>query len=396
MRSLRDAELKGKRVLVRVDFNVPRDKEGNIIDDIKIRAALPTIEYLLKKGSKPILMSHLGRPKGKVDERFSLKKIAVHLNNILNARVDLAGDCIGPEVEKAVRTMQAGDVLLLENVRFHHEEEKNDREFSRQLAALGDLFVNDAFGSAHRAHASTAGIADFLPTYAGFLLEKEVEMLRNVLESPECPRMAIMGGAKVADKLGLIGNLMEKMDIILIGGGMANTFLKAQGKNIGQSICEENLLQEARNLLDKSVEKKVQLILPVDAVAAREMSSEAQALTLNIDDIPDDMMILDIGPRTIEEFSQAIGKANTIIWNGPMGVYEYPQFARGTEEITRAIARSSAVSVIGGGDTAVIVNNMGLEKEITHISTGGGATLEFLEGIVLPGVAVCEQQAAMV
>lgn len=396
MRTLRDAELKGKRVLVRVDFNVPRDKEGNIIDDVKMKAAFPTIEYLLKQGAKPILMSHLGRPKGKADEKFSLKKIADHLNNILNVRVTLANDCVGPEAEKAVQGIKPGDVLLLENVRFHPEEEKNDREFSRQLAALGDVFVNDAFGSAHRAHASTAGVADFLPTYAGFLLEKEAEMLRKVLESPECPRMAIMGGAKVADKLGLINNLMGKMDLILIGGGMANTFLKAQGKNIGKSICEEDLLQEARSLLDKAVDKKVQIILPVDVVAAREISAEAEAVVLNVEDVPDDMMILDIGPRSIEEFSQAISRANTIIWNGPMGVYEYSQFARGTEEITRAIASSAAVSVIGGGDTAVIVHNMGLEKEITHISTGGGATLEFLEGIVLPGVAVCEQQAAMV
>ncbi|MDD3267989.1 MAG: phosphoglycerate kinase [Syntrophomonadaceae bacterium] len=391
MRSLKEAELKGKKVLIRVDFNIPMDKDNEIIDDTKMRAALPTIDYILDKGASLILLSHLGRPKGKPEAKYSLQKVALRLAEIIGPRVSMASDCLGPDTLKKVEELKPGEVLVLENVRFHPGEEKNDPEFSRQLASLGDLFVNDAFGSAHRAHSSTAGIADYLPCYAGFLMEKEVEMLERVLEHPVSPRMAILGGAKVSDKLGLIENLLSKMDIILIGGGMANTFLKALGKEIGKSICENELLEQARQLVEKAAQKKVQLILPEDVVVAEEISADATAKNVNAEEVPDNMMILDIGPRTIEKFVAAIAQARTIIWNGPLGVYEYPSFARGTEEITKAIASSSAVSVIGGGDSAVVAYNLGLEAQITHISTGGGATLEFLEGIRLPGVKACEE-----
>ncbi|MEN6326217.1 MAG: phosphoglycerate kinase [Syntrophomonas sp.] len=393
MRSLKEAELKGKRVLIRVDFNIPMDKNNEIIDDTKMRAALPTIDYILNQGASLILLSHLGRPKGKPEAKYSLQKVAQHLAEIIGPKVSMASDCLGPDTRKKVEELKPGEVLVLENVRFHPGEEKNDPEFSRQLASLGDLFVNDAFGSAHRAHSSTAGIADYLPCYAGFLMEKEVEMLEKVLEHPESPRMAILGGAKVSDKLGLIENLLNKMDIILIGGGMANTFLKALGKEIGKSICENDLLEQARQLVEKAAQKKVQLMLPEDVVAAGEISGDAAAVTVSVNAVPDNMMILDIGPRTIEKFAAAIAKARTIVWNGPLGVYEYPNFARGTEEITRALAKSPAVSVIGGGDSAVVVYNLGLEAQITHISTGGGATLEFLEGIKLPGVKACEESS---
>ena len=390
MRNLRDVELDGKRVLMRVDFNVPMDKQGNIMDDGKMRGALPTIKYVLAHNGKLILMSHLGRPKGKPDPKYSLKGLAPHLKDLLNgAAVSFAEDCIGSEVEEKVNNMKPGEVLLLENLRFRAGEEENDPDFSRQLATLGDIYINDAFGTAHRAHSSTVGVAEYLSAYAGFLMEAEVNMLKSVVESPERPRMAILGGAKVADKLGIIENLLEKMDIILIGGGMANTFLKAQGKNVGKSLLEQDLLSEASRLLDKAEQKKVRLLLPVDVVITDEISADAAAAVVGVDEVPDDMMIVDIGPRTIDIYREEIDQAKTIIWNGPMGVYEYEQFARGSKEITRAMANAAAVSVIGGGDSAVIAHDLMLEDKITHISTGGGATLEFLEGIKLPGVAAC-------
>lgn len=389
MRSLRDAEVEGKRVLMRVDFNVPTDQEGHIIDDTKMRAALPTIEYIRSHQGRLIIMSHLGRPQGKPEEKYSLKQVGEQLSRLLNSQVVMADDSIGPEVQKQTHVLKPGQVMLLENLRFYPGEEKNDPEHARQLAQLGDVYINDAFGTAHRAHASTVGVADYLSAYAGFLMEKEVEMLNQVLESPQSPRMAILGGAKVADKLGLIENLLEKMDVILIGGGMANTFLKADGKQVGHSLVENDLLDEAGRLLKKAAEKGSRLLLPVDAVVAREMTAEARAEVVNVDQVADDLMILDIGPRTIKIFVDEIHQANTIVWNGPVGVYEYPPFAAGTREITRAIADSPAVSVIGGGDSAVAVHEMGLEKGITHISTGGGATLEYLEGIRLPGVVAC-------
>lgn len=390
MRSIKDIQLKNKRVLMRVDFNVPMDKEGNIIDDNKMKAALPTIEYVIKNEGRLILMSHLGRPKGKPNPEYSLKTVAAHLGTLLNKPVQMAPDCIGAEAQAAVDALRPGEVLMLENVRFHAEEEKNDPAFSKKLAALGDVFVNDAFGSAHRAHSSTAGVADFIPAYAGFLLETEVSMLRKALEHPESPRVAILGGSKVADKLKLIKNLMDKMDVILIGGGMANTFIKAQGYNIGNSICENDLLSEAKGLLERSGQQ-CRIMLPTDAVIAAAVSADAASSQVTVDKVPADQMILDIGPETVKAFKEQIMQAHTIVWNGPAGVYEYAQFARGTEEIARAIAASKAVSVIGGGDTAAIPVALGLEKDITHISTGGGATLEFMEGKVLPGVESCEK-----
>jgi phosphoglycerate kinase len=390
LRSIRDVELKDKRVLMRVDFNVPMDENGMIVDDTRIRAAIPTIEFILGQGARLILMSHLGRPNGKADAKYSLKEVALHLGRLLNKKVLMAGDCIGPEVQEMSRQLSSGEVLMLENVRFYPGEEKNDPEFSQQLALLGDIFVNDAFGTAHRAHSSTAGIADYLPTYAGFLLENEVNMLRKVLEHPECPRMAILGGAKVKDKLGLIRNLLDKLDVLLVAGGIGNTFLAARGMKVGKSICEMDLLQECRNLLELADKKHKHILMPVDVVVASELSSDVPSRVVDIDAIPDDMMIVDIGPKTIRGFSMAISRAHTIIWNGPVGVYEYQQFAMGTEAIAHAIAASHAVSVIGGGDTAAAIHKLGLEKGITHISTGGGATLEFLEGIELPGVKACE------
>ncbi|NLB52024.1 MAG: phosphoglycerate kinase [Syntrophomonadaceae bacterium] len=390
MRNLKDVDLTGKRVLMRVDFNVPLDDEGNIIDDNKIKAALPTIEYIIKKGAKLILMSHLGRPKGQKNEKYSLKVVSTRLKSLLDANVYMAPEAVGPEAAAATAQLKPGEILLLENVRFYAGEEKNDPELSRQMAELGDIFVNDAFGSAHRAHSSTTGVGQLLPCYAGLLMEKEVSMLRKVLEYPELPRMAILGGAKVADKIGLIENLLGKTAILLIGGGMANTFIKAQGKQIGKSKYEENVVDIAGQLLKKAAEMKVELILPVDVVAADQLSEAAKPVIVDVDHVSDDQMILDIGPKTIELFKTAIKRAKTIIWNGPLGVYEFEQFANGTREISRAMADSDAITVIGGGDSAAIVISMGLEKKITHISTGGGATLEFLEGITLPGVAVCE------
>lgn len=389
MRTMEDYDWQGKRVLLRVDFNLPQNDDGSIIDDTKMRAALPTINYLLDKGARLIIMSHLGRPKGKRDPKYSLKPMAVRLSEILQKKVQMADDCIGEQVQKMADSLQSGDIMLLENTRFYPGEEKNDPQFAKELATLGDAFINDAFGTAHRAHASTAGLAEYLPACAGFLMAKEIEILNKVLENPESPRMAILGGAKVADKLGLIRNLLNKMDVILIGGGMANTFIKAQGYEVGKSLCENDLLPEASSLIETAQNKGVKLLIPQDAVITSELSAEAQGKTVKIDQIPEDYMIVDIGPETISVFGEAISNAKTIVWNGPVGVYEYKAFAAGTEAITKAIAESSAVSVIGGGDSAASVKDLGLSEYITHISTGGGATLEFLEGIELPGVKVC-------
>lgn len=390
MRTIRDAELTDKRVLMRVDFNVPMDDEGHITDDARIVAALPTIKYVMEKGGRLILMSHLGRPKGKRNDKMSLRPVAVHLEKVLGKPVKMAEDCIGPSVQDMIEELDAGQVIMLENVRFYPEEEKNDPSFAEALARLGDIYVNDAFGTAHRAHASTAGIADFLPTYAGFLLENEVAMLRKVLEHPESPRIAIMGGAKIKDKLGLITNFLNKMDILLLGGGMANTFLKAQGIDIGKSLYEPDLVEKAGELLKAAAAQKKELLLPVDLVVAPEIADGVKGTVVELNAVPADQMIVDIGPKTIALYSEKIAAAHTIIWNGPLGVYEQEAFAKGTHEVAQAIARSNAVSVIGGGDSAAAIHDLGLEKGVTHISTGGGASLEFLEGIELPGVKVCE------
>ncbi len=390
MRTIREAQLKDKKVLIRVDFNVPRDKEGNITDDTRIKAALPTLQYLLDAGAALVVMSHLGRPKGKVNPEFTLANVAVRLSELLNRPVAFAPDCIGSEPAKMAAALKPGQVLLLENLRFHPEEEKNDPAFAKELAALGDVYVNDAFGTAHRAHASTAGVADYLPAYAGFLMAKEVEYLEKVMQNPESPRMAILGGAKVADKLALIRNLLDKMDIILIGGGMANTFIHAQGYAVGKSLCEYDLVEEAKSIMQLAQEKNRRLILPLDVVTTTELTDEAPANVKELDAVPEDELIADIGPKTVALFREEILKARSIVWNGPVGVFEKKPFMKGTEEIAKAVSDSDAVSLIGGGDSVSAIKKLHLEANISHISTGGGATLEFLEGKLLPGVKVCQ------
>ncbi|MDR1615796.1 MAG: phosphoglycerate kinase [Syntrophomonadaceae bacterium] len=394
MRSMKNADMQGKKIVLRVDFNVPLNDEGEIIDDTKMRAALPTIKYILGQNAAVIIMSHLGRPDGKPQVKYSLKNVAGHLQGLLAMPVIMAEDSIGPAVQEQVERLQPGNILLLENVRFYAEEEKNDPGHAKKLAAWGDIYINDAFGTAHRAHCSTSGIAEFLPSYAGFLLEKEVNMLSKVLESPQKPSMAILGGAKISDKLGLIDNFLEHMEYILIGGGMANTFIKALGYGIGSSLYDARFIGEANILMLKAQNAGVKLLLPSDVVIAGEVSAEAEASVVNIDEVPADMKILDIGPRTIEMFEAAIKQAKTIIWNGPLGVYEYSQFAQGTKQIAKVFAASDAVTIIGGGDSAAAVQDLGLEHDITHISTGGGAALEFLEGLQLPGVLACQNNVA--
>ena len=386
-KTVRDIDVSGKRVLMRVDFNVPFDKEGHVTDDTRINAALPTIKYLTGAGARLILMSHLGRPKGKVDERFRLDPVAVRLQQLVGAPVQKAEDCVGDEVRHMVDGMQDGDILLLENVRFYPEEEKNDEKFARRLAELGDVFVNDAFGTAHRAHASTAGVADFLPAVAGFLMEKELAMLGQVLGSPARPFMAVIGGAKVSDKIAVIDNLLQQVDVLLIGGGMANTFLKAQGHELGQSLVESDKVELAGELIRKAKSRKVKMLLPIDVVVAPAATPDAQHRVVPVDSIPVDTMALDIGPQTAQQYADKLKEAATVVWNGPMGVFEMEPFAGGTLVVARALADSSAISVIGGGDSAAAVHKAGVADKITHISTGGGASLEFLEGKVLPGVA---------
>jgi phosphoglycerate kinase len=387
-KTIRDVQVEGKRVLVRVDFNVPL-AEGKVTDDTRIRAALPTINYLLKHGAKVILMSHLGRPKGKVVDELRLDPVAERLSELLSRPVRKLDDCVGPEVEAAVAGMRRGDVILLENTRFYAEDESNDPSFARKLAALGDIFVNDAFGAAHRAHASTVGVAEVLPAVAGFLMEKELTFLGQALSAPEHPFVAILGGAKVSDKIGVIDNLLTRVDGLLIGGGMANTFLKAQGREVGQSLVEDESLDVAREMLERSGEK---LGLPVDVVVADRFDAEANSKVVPVDQVSEDWRILDIGPETADLFKQRLAGAKTVVWNGPMGVFEFPRFAVGTVAIARILAESGATTIIGGGDSAAAVEQAGLADKMTHISTGGGASLEFLEGKELPGVAVLEDK----
>ncbi|HEB63953.1 MAG TPA: phosphoglycerate kinase [Chloroflexi bacterium] len=381
--TVRDVDVRGKKVLVRVDFNVPL-KDGQVADDTRIRAALPTITYLLDNGAAVILISHLGRPKGERKPELSLRPVAAYLETLLERPVAFAEDCIGPAAESAAAALQPGEVLLLENTRFHPEEKKNDPQMARQLAALADLYVNDAFGSAHRAHASTEGVAHYLPAVAGFLMEKEIRYLGQAIANPEKPFVAILGGAKIGDKIGVIRNLLGKADQILIGGGMANTFFKAQGYPVGDSLVEDDALETARALLADAGPK---LRLPVDVVIADAFDNEAERRVMTVAPIPEGWRILDIGPETVANYSKVIAGAKTVVWNGPMGVFEMPNFAKGTFGIAEAVAASDAVSIVGGGDSVAAVRQSGLADKITHISTGGGASLEMLEGKVLPGLA---------
>jgi len=389
-KTVRDIEVGGKRVLVRVDFNVPLDREGNITDDTRIRASLPTIGYLMDKGAKVILASHLGRPKGAFNEKYSLKPVARRLEELLGKKVALAEEAVGEIPRRLVGQLGEGEVLLLENVRFYPEEEKNEEKFARALADLADIFVNDAFGAAHRAHASTEGVARVIPGVAGFLMEKEIEMLGRALTSPARPFVAIIGGAKVSDKIGVIGNLLNKVDTLIIGGGMANTFLSARGLNMGKSLVEGDKIDLARELMEKASDSGVELLLPVDLVVSMAADPGAERKSVSVEEVPLDWMALDIGPESARLFGEAVGRAKTVIWNGPMGVFEMEPFAAGTFSVARALAGSRAVTIVGGGDSAAAVEKAGVSGQITHISTGGGASLEFLEGKVLPGVAALQ------
>ncbi len=391
-KTVKDVDVTGKRVFVRVDFNVPIDEEGNITDDTRIRAAMPTIEYLTNSNAKVILASHLGRPKGEINLKFSLRPVAEKLSRLSNRKILFSSDCIGPEAAEKVNKMNDGDILLLENLRFHKEEEENDAHFAKKLASLADIYVNDAFGTAHRAHASTYGIAKFLPGVAGFLMEKEITTMGNAIENPDRPFVAILGGAKVSDKIGVVENLINKVDCLLIGGGMAYTFIKAQGYEIGKSLLETDKIKLARELMQQANAKKVKLILPVDTVAADRLSDDAEHEVLNIEEMPADKMGLDIGPKTAELFSKEIKKAKTVVWNGPMGVFEMEPFATGTRKIAQAMSECKGKTIVGGGDSVAAIEQMGFRDSMTHISTGGGASLEFLEGKELPGISALQNK----
>ena len=393
-KTIRDIELKGKRVLIRCDFNVPLDSNQNITDDTRIRAALPTLEYMVTQGAKVVVMSHLGRPKGKAAAEFSLAPVAVRLAELLGKQVEFADSdvVVDDSVKEKVAALKDGDVLLLQNVRFRKEETDNEPGFAKELASLGDVFVQEAFGTAHRAHASTAGVADYLPCVSGFLIEKEVKFLGSALQNPQRPFVAIMGGAKVGDKIKVIENLLTKVDTLIIGGGMTYTFYKAMGLEIGTSILDADNIDLAKMLLEKATSLNVKLLLPVDIVCADEFSNDAKYQTYSRDQIPSDMMGLDIGEETVKLYSEEIAKAKTVVWNGPMGVFEMENFAKGTKAIAEALAESDATTIIGGGDSAAAVEQFGLADKMSHISTGGGASLEFLEGKILPGISIIEEK----
>ncbi|MBR2786211.1 MAG: phosphoglycerate kinase [Clostridia bacterium] len=386
-KTVRDIDLKGKKVIVRCDFNVPLDDNRNITDNRRIVGALDTIKYLLEQGAKVILMSHLGRPKGEVKPEYSLKPVAKELSKLLGKEVKLANDIVGESAKQLTSEMAEGDVVLLENVRYDAREEKNDLELAKELASMADVYVNDAFGTAHRAHSSTAGIAEYLPAVSGFLMEKELNFLGTALENPERPFVAILGGAKVSDKIAVIDNLLEKVNSLIIGGAMANTFIKAMGYNIGKSLCEDDKLDLAKELMEKAKSKGVKLILPVDGKLGKEFSKDTESQTVDIANVPDDWSIFDVGPKTVELYKTELENAKTVVWNGPVGLFEFEQFAVGTNAVASILASlDNATTIIGGGDSAAAVQQSGLADKMTHISTGGGASLEFLEGKKLPGV----------
>lgn len=391
-KTIEDINVQGKKVLVRVDFNVPLDENGKITDETRIQAALPTIQYLIDHNAKVILCSHLGRPKGEVKPEFSLAPVANRLGELLNTKVVFAKDCVGEVAKEAVDSIEDGQVVLLENLRFHKEETANDPAFAKELAELAEIYVNDAFGTAHRAHASTAGVTEYLPSVAGYLIGKELEFMGTALENPQRPFIAILGGAKVSDKIGVIENLLNKVDCLIIGGGMANTFVKAQGFEMGKSLVDDERLGLALNLLEEAKRKGIKVMLPSDFVVAKELKADAQAHVVPVDNIPADTMALDIGPSSRIIFATEIRRAKTIIWNGPMGVAEIPAFAGGTKAVAEALAEASAITIIGGGDSAAAVKKLGFADKMSHISTGGGASLEFLEGKELPGVAALDDK----
>ncbi|HIR68165.1 MAG TPA: phosphoglycerate kinase [Candidatus Pelethousia gallinarum] len=387
-KTIEDVNVQGKRVLVRVDYNVPLTPEGTVADDKRIVAALPTVKYLLEHGARVILCSHLGRPKGTVKPEFSLKPVVARLKELLpGVKIDFASDCIGEEAKEKAMALQDGQILLLENLRFHKEEEKNDPEFAKELASLAEIYVSDAFGTVHRAHASTAGVAAYLPAVAGFLIGKELSIMGQALEDPQRPFVAILGGAKVADKIGVIKNLLQKCDSLIIGGGMAYTFFAAQGYGIGDSLLDKDSIGLAKDLMAEAESRGVKLLLPVDTVVAKEFAADAEHKTVKVNEIPDGWQGLDIGEESRKLFAGVIESAKTVIWNGPMGVFEFPAFAKGTAAVAEACAKCQGTTIIGGGDSASAVKKLGYADKMTHISTGGGASLEFLEGKVLPGVA---------
>mgnify|MGYP001179303978 CR=1 FL=1 len=386
--SIDDIQVKGKRVLVRVDFNVPVDDNGQITDDRRIKAAVPTIKTLAERGAKVILASHFGRPKGAPNDKYRMDAMAKRLSEIIGMQVKKANDCIGEEPRKAIEALPEGGIVLLENVRFYKEEEANDEGFAQKLAGLADIYVNDAFGTAHRAHASTAGVAKFLkPAVSGYLMRKEIEIMGKALSNPERPFVAILGGAKVADKLGVIQNLLEKVDTLIIGGGMAYTFLKAQGMEIGASLLDAEKLEFAKEMMAKAKSKGIKILLPLDVVVTDDFKNPTLSKTVAANQIPAELQGVDIGPETVKLFAREIENAKTVIWNGPMGVFELPQFAVGTKAIAEALTRCQGTTIVGGGDSAAAIEQMGYADKVTHVSTGGGASLEFLEGIELPGVA---------
>lgn len=386
-KSVEDIDVSGKKVIARCDFNVPQDENGNITDDKRIRASLETINYLLDHNAAVILCSHLGRPKGEVNMKYSLAPVAKRLGELLGKEVKLAKDVVGEDAKKLAAEVKPGEVVLLENVRFEKGETKNDAALAKAMADMADIYVNDAFGTAHRAHASTAGVADYLPAVCGYLIQKEISIMGGALENPKRPFVAILGGAKVSDKIGVINNLIEKVDTLIIGGGMAYTFFKALGHEIGTSICEDDKVELAKEMMDKAKAKGINFLIPVDNVVATEYSADSEWKIVDSDDIPEGWMGLDIGPKSRELFANAVKNAGTVVWNGPMGVSEWENFANGTIAVAKAVADSNAISIIGGGDSAAAVEKLGFADKMTHISTGGGASLEYLEGKELPGIA---------